>query len=51
LSGWPTRLKRVWDIRRPEIMDKIILRELHFMARHGVLPIETENSQHFSATV
>jgi len=32
-------------------MDKIILRELHFMARHGVLPIETENSQHFSATV
>jgi dihydroneopterin aldolase len=32
-------------------MDKIILRELHFVARHGVLPIETETSQHFSATV
>ena len=32
-------------------MDKIILRELHFVARHGVLPIETENSQRFSATV
>lgn len=32
-------------------MDKIILRELHFLARHGVLPIETENSQRFSATV
>jgi len=32
-------------------MDKIILRELHFIARHGVLPIETENSQHFSATL
>ena len=31
--------------------DKIILRELHFVARHGVLPIETENSQRFSATV
>jgi dihydroneopterin aldolase len=32
-------------------MDKLILRELHFVARHGVLPIETENSQHFSATL
>ena len=32
-------------------MDKIILRELHFVARHGVLPIETENSQRFTATV
>lgn len=32
-------------------MDKLILRELHFLARHGVLPIETENSQHFSATL
>lgn len=32
-------------------MDKLILRELHFVARHGVLPIETENSQYFSATL
>jgi len=32
-------------------MDKIILRELHFVARHGVLPIETENSQRFTATL
>jgi dihydroneopterin aldolase len=32
-------------------MDKLILRELHFIARHGVLPIEKENSQHFSATL
>ena len=32
-------------------MDKLILRELHFVARHGVLPIETENSQNFSATL
>lgn len=32
-------------------MDKLILRELHFLARHGVLPIESENSQHFSATL
>src|SRR5438445_13263080 len=32
-------------------MDKLILRELHFIARHGVLPIETENSKHFSATL
>jgi dihydroneopterin aldolase len=32
-------------------MDKLILRELHFIARHGVLPIERENSQRFSATL
>jgi dihydroneopterin aldolase len=32
-------------------MDKLILRELHFVARHGVLPVETETSQHFSATL
>jgi len=32
-------------------MDKIILRELHFVARHGVLPIEPENSQRFTATL
>jgi dihydroneopterin aldolase len=32
-------------------MDKIILRELHFLARHGVLPVETENSQRFTATL
>lgn len=32
-------------------MDKIILRELHFVARHGILPIETENSQRFTATL
>ena len=32
-------------------MDKLILRELHFFARHGVLPIEAETSQHFSATL
>lgn len=32
-------------------MDKLILRELHFIARHGVLPEEHENSQHFSATL
>ena len=32
-------------------MDTLILRELHFVARHGVLPIEEENSQHFSATL
>jgi dihydroneopterin aldolase len=32
-------------------MDKIILRELHFVARHGVLPIETETSQRFTATL
>jgi len=32
-------------------MDKLILRELHFVARHGVLPVEHETSQHFSATL
>lgn len=32
-------------------MDKLILRELHFVARHGVLPVEQENSQQFSATL
>ena len=32
-------------------MDKLILRELHFLARHGILPIERETSQRFSATL
>ena len=32
-------------------MDKIILREMHFSARHGLLPIEAETEQPFSATV
>jgi 7,8-dihydroneopterin aldolase/epimerase/oxygenase len=32
-------------------MDKLILRELHFIARHGILPIERETSQRFSATL
>jgi 7,8-dihydroneopterin aldolase/epimerase/oxygenase len=32
-------------------MDTLILRELHFSARHGLLPIEAENEQPFSATV
>lgn len=32
-------------------MDKIILREMHFSARHGLLPVEAENDQPFSATV
>ena len=32
-------------------MDKLILRELHFEARHGVLPVERETSQHFIATL
>lgn len=32
-------------------MDKLILRELHFVARHGILPIEHETSQRFSATL
>lgn len=32
-------------------MDKLILRELHFVARHGVLPIESQESQHFIATL
>lgn len=32
-------------------MDTLILRELHFQGRHGLLPIEAENAQPFSATV
>lgn len=32
-------------------MDTLILRELHFFGRHGVLPIEAESAQPFSATV
>jgi dihydroneopterin aldolase len=32
-------------------MDKLILRDLHFIARHGVLPIEAENQQPFTATL
>lgn len=32
-------------------MDTLILRELHFSARHGVLPVEAETDQPFSATV
>lgn len=32
-------------------MDKLILREMHFSARHGLLPVEAENEQPFSATV
>jgi dihydroneopterin aldolase len=32
-------------------MDRIILREMHFTARHGLLPVEAENEQPFSATV
>jgi dihydroneopterin aldolase len=32
-------------------MDKLILREMHFNARHGLLPIEAETAQPFSATV
>lgn len=32
-------------------MDRLILREMHFSARHGLLPIEAENEQPFSATV
>ncbi len=32
-------------------MDKLILRELHFVARHGILPVERETSQHFSTTL
>ena len=32
-------------------MDKLILRELHFIGRHGVLPSEAEHAQPFSATV
>lgn len=32
-------------------VDKLILREMHFSARHGLLPVEAENEQPFSATV
>ncbi|MSU72196.1 MAG: dihydroneopterin aldolase [Opitutus sp.] len=32
-------------------MDRLILRELHFLGRHGVLPAEAETAQPFSATV
>lgn len=32
-------------------MDTLILREMHFSARHGLLPVEAENEQPFSATV
>jgi dihydroneopterin aldolase len=32
-------------------MDKLILREMHFSARHGLLPVEAEQEQPFSATV
>jgi 7,8-dihydroneopterin aldolase/epimerase/oxygenase len=32
-------------------MDKLILRELHFISRHGVLPSEAEQAQPFYATV
>jgi dihydroneopterin aldolase len=32
-------------------MDKLILREMHFSARHGLLPVELETEQPFSATV
>lgn len=32
-------------------MDKLILREMHFVARHGLLPIEAKEAQPFSATV
>lgn len=32
-------------------MDKLILREMHFSARHGLLPVEAEKEQPFSATV
>ncbi|MCR6656062.1 MAG: dihydroneopterin aldolase [Opitutus sp.] len=32
-------------------MDKLILRDLHFVARHGVLPEEAETGQPFSATI
>ncbi len=32
-------------------MDKLILRDLHFTARHGVLPEEAETGQPFSATI
>jgi dihydroneopterin aldolase len=32
-------------------MDTLILRELHFLGRHGLLPVEAKNDQPFSATV
>lgn len=32
-------------------MDTLILREMRFSARHGLLPVEAENEQPFSATV
>jgi dihydroneopterin aldolase len=32
-------------------MDTLILREMHFSARHGVLPVEAETAQPFAATV
>lgn len=32
-------------------MDRLILREMHFSARHGFLPVEAQNEQPFSATV
>lgn len=32
-------------------MDKLILREMHFFGRHGLLPIEAEKAQPFSVTV
>jgi dihydroneopterin aldolase len=32
-------------------MDRLILREMHFSARHGLLPVEMEAEQPFSATV
>jgi dihydroneopterin aldolase len=32
-------------------MDRLILRELHFLGRHGVLPVEAEQPQAFSATL
>ena len=33
------------------IQDKIILRELGFFGKHGVLPVEAQQGQHFTATV
>ena len=32
-------------------MDRLILREMHFSGRHGVLPVEAANEQPFSVTV
>ncbi|MDO8544501.1 MAG: dihydroneopterin aldolase [Opitutaceae bacterium] len=31
--------------------DRVILRELGFFGHHGVLPVEAQNGQHFTATV